>query len=50
MVVFMLRKFNIFRIEQYNIIKVGSAVTKNFPEGNCVIAGNLAKLIKRMGE
>ena len=28
------------------IVGAGSVVTKYFPEGNCVIAGNPAKVIK----
>ena len=28
------------------IVGAGSVVTKSFPEGNCVVAGNPAKKIK----
>lgn len=48
MVIFIFRILNIFWITQYNIIGTSSIITKSFPEGNCVIVGNPAKLIKRM--
>jgi acetyltransferase-like isoleucine patch superfamily enzyme len=32
----------------YTIVGAGSVVTKSFPEGYCVIAGNPAKLIKHL--
>lgn len=28
------------------VVGAGSVVTKSFPEGNCIIAGNPAKFIK----
>lgn len=33
---------------EYTIVGAGSVVTRSFPEGFCVIAGNPAKLIKRL--
>jgi serine acetyltransferase len=30
------------------VVGAGSEVTKSFPEGNCVIAGNPAKFIKEL--
>lgn len=30
------------------IVGAGSVVTKSFPEGQCVIAGNPARVIKRL--
>lgn len=32
----------------HTIVGAGSIVTKSFPEGNCIIAGNPAKLIGRL--
>lgn len=32
----------------HTIVGAGSVVTKSFPEGNCVIAGNPAKMIKQL--
>jgi acetyltransferase-like isoleucine patch superfamily enzyme len=32
----------------FTVVGAGSVVTKSFPEGNCVIAGNPAKLIKTL--
>ena len=32
----------------HTIVGAGSIVTKSFPEGNCVIAGNPAKVIRRL--
>ena len=31
------------------VVGAGSVVTKSFPEGDCVIAGNPAKIIKKLG-
>lgn len=31
------------------IVGAGSVVTSSFPEGNCVLAGNPAKLVRRLG-
>lgn len=33
---------------EHTIVGAGSIVTKSFPEGNCVIAGNPAKLIRKL--
>ena len=32
----------------FTIVGAGSVVTKSFPEGYCVIAGNPAKIIKQL--
>jgi len=32
----------------HTIVGAGSIVTKSFPEGYCVIAGNPAKIIKKL--
>ncbi|WP_371860829.1 DapH/DapD/GlmU-related protein [Terrabacter aerolatus] len=29
-------------------VGAGSVVTKSFPEGNCIVAGNPAKIIKQL--
>lgn len=34
----------------HTIVGAGSVVTKSFTEGHCVIAGNPAKIIKRLDE
>lgn len=31
----------------HTVVGAGSVVTKSFPEGNCVIAGNPAKIIRK---
>lgn len=33
---------------EHTIVGAGSVVTKSFPEGNCVIAGNPARKIKEL--
>lgn len=33
---------------EHTVVGAGSVVTKSFPEGNCVIAGNPAKVIKQL--
>lgn len=33
---------------EHTIVGAGAVVTKSFPEGNCVIAGNPAKVIKQL--
>ena len=32
----------------YTIVGAGSVVTKSFPEGYCVVAGNPARLVKKL--
>ena len=32
----------------HTIVGAGSVVTKSFPDGNCVIAGNPAKILRRL--
>ena len=36
------------RLGNHTIVGAGSIVTKSFPQGNCVIAGNPAKIIKML--
>jgi acetyltransferase-like isoleucine patch superfamily enzyme len=36
------------QLGDYTIVGAGNVVTKSFPEGYCVVAGNPAKLIKRL--
>lgn len=36
------------KLGEYTIVGAGSVVTKSFPEGNCVIAGNPAKIIRKL--
>ena len=33
---------------KHTIVGAGSIVTKSFPEGNCIIAGNPAKFIRKL--
>lgn len=33
---------------EHTIVGAGSVVTKSFPEGNCVVAGNPAKILRRL--
>ena len=36
------------RLGEHTIVGAGSIVTKSFSEGNCVIGGNPAKIIKKI--
>lgn len=38
------------RLGNHTVVGAGSVVTKSFPEGNCVIAGNPAKIIRMLDE
>lgn len=33
---------------EHTVVGAGSIVTKSFPEGHCVIAGNPARIIKNI--
>lgn len=35
---------------EHTIVGAGSIVTKSFPDGNCIIAGNPAKLVRKLEE
>ncbi len=36
------------RLGDFTVVGAGSIVTKSFPDGNCVVAGNPARLIRRL--
>ena len=36
------------KLGDHTVVGAGSIVTKSFPEGYCVIAGNPAKMIKKI--
>lgn len=35
---------------KHTIVGAGSVVTKSFPDGNCILAGNPARIIREIGE
>ena len=34
----------------HSIVGTGSVVTRSFVEGNCIVAGNLARVIRNLGD